>query len=72
MNRLKKILTELYNGKKIKEFKLSLYDMQQLKTIYNKLLTDKEVEFINGNCFKVLKHCGLEPKIKGIGWIINI
>lgn len=68
MKKLKDVLIKLTEGKKIRGFNLSLYDIQELIRIYNTKARKEHTTFINGNCKAVLDKCNIKTKVNGIGW----
>jgi hypothetical protein len=67
LNRLIDILQE---GKKIKGFKLSLYEIQELITVRNELVKYGKSETINDKVNKICLYCGIKTRTKGIGYQI--
>lgn len=71
MKNLRLLLERIESGEKIKNFSLSLNDIRVLQDIYNDLKENKQAEFINANCYNILRSCiGLTVKEKGIGWVV--
>ena len=68
MKKLKSIIEQLIEGKKVRGFNLSLSDIYMLIDIYNAKVRKEKIEFINGNCKEVLDKCNIKTKVKGIGW----
>ena len=60
----------LLEGKSLKNFNASLYDIRELERVRTELKTKGYAETINANVNKICLYCGIKTQIKGIGYKI--
>ncbi len=68
MKKLRTYIETWINGQKVRGINVSLYDIQECVRIYNNMMQNKKPSFINGKVKEILDKCGIQTKVKRIGW----